>query len=39
MAEYLIFRLYGPLAAWGTMAVGEIRPGSEIGRASCREKV
>lgn len=26
MAEYLIFRLYGPLAAWGDIAVGEFRP-------------
>ena len=26
MAEYLIFRLYGPLAAWGDIAVGEYRP-------------
>ena len=26
MAEYLIFRLYGPMAAWGDIAVGETRP-------------
>ncbi|MHB1013907.1 MAG: type I-E CRISPR-associated protein Cas5/CasD [Desulfurivibrionaceae bacterium] len=26
MAEYLIFRLYGPLVAWGDIAVGEYRP-------------
>ncbi|MBE7440781.1 MAG: type I-E CRISPR-associated protein Cas5/CasD [Spirochaetales bacterium] len=26
MKDYLIFRLYGPLAAWGTIAVGEERP-------------
>lgn len=26
MAEYLVFRLYGPLAAWGDIAVGEYRP-------------
>ncbi|MDR3568587.1 MAG: type I-E CRISPR-associated protein Cas5/CasD [Syntrophobacteraceae bacterium] len=26
MREYLIFRLYGPLAAWGDIAVGEYRP-------------
>jgi CRISPR system Cascade subunit CasD len=26
MRDYLIFRLYGPLAAWGDIAVGEIRP-------------
>lgn len=24
--EFLVFRLYGPLAAWGDVAVGEIRP-------------
>jgi len=26
MADYLVFRLYGPLAAWGDIAVGEYRP-------------
>ncbi|MDX9746135.1 MAG: type I-E CRISPR-associated protein Cas5/CasD [Syntrophales bacterium] len=26
MTEYLLFRLYGPLAAWGDIAVGEYRP-------------
>ncbi|RMF17013.1 MAG: type I-E CRISPR-associated protein Cas5/CasD [Candidatus Dadabacteria bacterium] len=26
MAELLLFQLYGPLAAWGTTAVGEYRP-------------
>jgi CRISPR system Cascade subunit CasD len=26
MSDYLIFRLYGPLAAWGDIAVGEYRP-------------
>lgn len=26
MADYLIFRLYGPMAAWGDVAVGEYRP-------------
>ncbi len=26
MTEYLIFRLYGPMASWGDIAVGEIRP-------------
>jgi CRISPR system Cascade subunit CasD len=26
MADYLLFRLYGPLAAWGNIAVGERRP-------------
>jgi len=26
MREYLLFRLYGPLAAWGDIAVGEYRP-------------
>lgn len=26
MREYLIFQLYGPLAAWGDIAVGEYRP-------------
>jgi CRISPR system Cascade subunit CasD len=25
MNEYLLFRLYGPMAAWGDIAVGEIR--------------
>ena len=26
MSEFLLFRLYGPLAAWGTVAVGQERP-------------
>jgi len=26
MAHYLLFRLYGPMAAWGDTAVGEFRP-------------
>jgi CRISPR system Cascade subunit CasD len=26
MAEYLVFQLYGPMAAWGDIAVGEYRP-------------
>jgi CRISPR system Cascade subunit CasD len=26
MIEYLVFQLYGPLAAWGEIAVGEERP-------------
>ena len=26
MREFLVFRLYGPLAAWGDIAVGEQRP-------------
>lgn len=26
MLEYLVFQLYGPLAAWGEIAVGEERP-------------
>jgi CRISPR system Cascade subunit CasD len=26
MKEYLLFRLYGPMAAWGDIAVGEFRP-------------
>jgi CRISPR system Cascade subunit CasD len=26
MSDYLLFRLYGPLAAWGDIAVGEFRP-------------
>ncbi len=26
MNEYLLFRLYGPMAAWGDIAVGEARP-------------
>jgi CRISPR system Cascade subunit CasD len=25
MMEYLLFRLYGPLASWGEIAVGESR--------------
>lgn len=28
MRDYLIFQLYGPLAAWGDIAVGETRPSS-----------
>ncbi len=27
MPEYLAFRLYGPMASWGGIAVGEYRPG------------
>jgi len=26
MKEYLVFRLYGPMASWGDIAVGEARP-------------
>lgn len=26
MSKYLIFRLFGPLSAWGETAVGEVRP-------------
>jgi len=26
MTDYLIFRLYGPMSAWGDIAVGEVRP-------------
>ncbi len=26
MTDYLIFRLYGPMASWGDIAVGEYRP-------------
>ncbi len=26
MTEYLVFRLYAPLASWGEAAVGESRP-------------
>ena len=26
MADYLVFNLYGPMAAWGDIAVGEYRP-------------
>jgi len=26
MRDYLLFRLYGPMAAWGDIAVGEYRP-------------
>lgn len=26
MKDYLLFRLYGPMAAWGDVAVGEYRP-------------
>ena len=29
MAEFLVFRLYGPMAAWGLPAVGENRPVQE----------
>lgn len=29
MREYLLFRLYGPMAAWGDIAVGEYRPSYE----------
>jgi CRISPR system Cascade subunit CasD len=28
MTEYLMFQLYGPMAAWGDIAVGEMRPSS-----------
>jgi len=28
MRDYLLFQLYGPLAAWGDIAVGETRPSS-----------
>jgi CRISPR system Cascade subunit CasD len=35
MADYLVFRLYGPLASWGEIAVGEIRPtASHPGRSA-----
>jgi len=27
MKAYLIFQLYGPMASWGDIAVGEVRPG------------
>jgi CRISPR system Cascade subunit CasD len=27
MTQYLVFQLYGPFAAWGDIAVGEVRPG------------
>jgi CRISPR system Cascade subunit CasD len=27
MPEYLAFRLYGPMASWGGIAIGEFRPG------------
>lgn len=27
MPDYLVFRLYGPMASWGGIAVGEYRPG------------
>jgi CRISPR system Cascade subunit CasD len=26
MIDYLVFRLYGPMASWGDIAVGEVRP-------------
>lgn len=29
MTEFLVFRLYGPMAAWGLPAVGELRPVQE----------
>lgn len=28
MPQFLVFRLYAPLSAWGTVAVGEVRPSS-----------
>jgi len=28
MTAYLVFRLYGPMASWGDIAVGEVRPSS-----------
>lgn len=35
MTEYLLFRLYGPLASWGETAVGEVRPtGAWPGRSA-----
>lgn len=30
MREYLIFQLYGPLASWGDIAVGETRPSAFV---------
>lgn len=30
MQDYLVFRLYGPLASWGTAAVGEERPTGQV---------
>ena len=29
MADYLVFRLYGPMASWGKIAVGEVRPSAD----------
>jgi len=29
MADYLLFHLYGPMAAWGDTAVGEFRPSQD----------
>lgn len=26
MTDYLVFRLYGPMASWGDIAIGEVRP-------------
>ena len=26
MSELLVFRLFGPLASWGEIAVGQVRP-------------
>lgn len=35
MTEYLVFRLYGPMASWGEIAVGEVRHSSSYpGRSS-----
>src|SRR5690554_4920903 len=30
MRDYLVFRLYGPLASWGGAAVGEERPTAQV---------
>ena len=29
MADYLVFRLYGPMASWGEIVVGEVRPSAD----------
>ena len=29
MIDYLVFRLYGPMASWGKIAVGEVRPSAD----------
>ena len=30
MNDYLVFQLYGPMAAWGEIAVGEMRHSVDV---------